>query len=177
MRLSIGGGAEVDLATTEDIERMTQEIVSRMPPLYPSKPYEQARWQRKTTSVDAPASGYAVLKLGRPQVGRQHNIRSVCIVGSDDHTVLTGTDCGFYIGDSSSLTGTSSVPNLGENFLPSSQGGGAVTVPANVQFGSKGCMAISPDEAYATVYGASSGQQLVAVMWYWDEPMVDEGYS
>jgi hypothetical protein len=174
VRFTLGAAGEVDLATVPDIENM---LDLRMPPRYPSHPYEAARWTPKSASVLAPASGYAVLKLGRPQAGRQFNIRSVCIMGSDDHTILTGTYCGFYIGDASSLTGTASVPNLGENFLPGSQGGAGVTVPANAQFGSKGAMCTYPNEIYATVYGATSGQQLVAVCWYWDEPQTDEGYS
>lgn len=113
----------------------------------------------------APASGPAVLDLGGPAQGRWWELTAIAVVGDDDHTAIADTNVALYV--TSRLSGTQ-LPPLSDLILPGTQGGTAVSVPANAQFSRRQVVALHPTHIVVLVYGASSGQQLRAAGRGWD---------
>jgi hypothetical protein len=169
--IKIAGGAEVDVATKSDVIAALQATTDNPTyPVHPNLTSTGAVWMKETKSSLGVVGVPLILKLTRPETGRQRRIMNVAVYGVDDHTVQTGTNVSLYIGDGSILTGATAP--LGDLYLPGAQGGSAVTVPANVQFSSGQCLVVWPSELYVQVIGVAA-TQYGAVAWYWDEPIVD----
>lgn len=109
----------------------------------------------------AAAGKPTLLNLGGPNRGRFWKITGLVVNGSDDRTVLAGTQVAFYIGNA----GMAATPDL---VLPGSQGGSPVTVPANAQWGNNQLCVQNPQQAFVLVYGAAAAQQLQAGIFGWD---------
>lgn len=120
----------------------------------------------RTSSGVAVANTPLVISCGGPAKGRFLEITAITVVGSDDHTVLTGTNVAFYVG-------VTSLANLKDLVLPGSQGGSAVTVPSNAQFGRRQIIAQSPERAYFIIYGLTAGQQITATVIGWDRDVLE----
>lgn len=123
-------------------------------------------WHRRSASEVAVTGVATQIKLGGPNVGRILEIVGLVVIGSDDHTVIAGTTVALYAGAS-----TSTMVSLGDLVLPGSQGGSAVTVPSNAQWGRYQFVLTATEKLYVVVNGASTGQNLLATVlsWDWDE--------
>lgn len=125
-----------------------------------------AAWLSRSATAVAAAGVTTVLDLGAAPAGRFWEITGVVVVGTDDHTVISGTTVAFYIGQPSQAP-------LSDLILPGSQAGSAVTVPANSQWGRRQLLALSRQHPYVLVTGAPAGQNLTAVLFGWDRDLTE----
>lgn len=117
-------------------------------------------------STIVPSSGPAQITMGGPRVGRFWEVTALVVVGTDDHTVLTGTEVAFYVGNADT-------PTVLDVVLPGSQGGAGVTVPANAQFGRRQIVVQATEKAFYLINGATPGQVLNAGLIGWDRDVLD----
>lgn len=113
-------------------------------------------------SAIAAAGVRTLIDVGGPAVGRFWEVVALTVIGSDDHTVLAGTNVAFYAGI------PAAAGNLADIVLPGTQGGAATTVPANAQFSRRQIVIPYPQHAYFLIYGASAGQSLSGNLRGWD---------
>lgn len=119
-------------------------------------------WLSRMSSTIAASDGTALVDFGVPTVGRYWECTSITIVGTDDHTVVSGAYVALYIGNPQ-------VPTLSGLLLPATQGGSAVGLPATAQFGRKQACCMAQDHVFCRVYGAPSGQSITGVLLGWDK--------
>lgn len=158
--VALGFDLEIVLGARLDrIERLLAQL---------ARPRPQRKLIQRMKSTGAVTGTPTVLAFDNPgpSPGRIWDVRAVAVVGNDDRTNIANTNVALYVGEPNAV-------GVGDVFLPGTQGGTAVTVPANVQFGEDQCCVIEPDRLYVVVYGVATGTQVTAVMFAWDKPADD----
>lgn len=141
--ITLEGGIEVDLATKEDFDQLQQQILlpEIMRPL--------------SGNVTVPTSGSTILVFPqRPSKAVDWDLRTLCVVGADDHTAVANVQCALYI--ASDVT----TIDLQQVFWP------LITVPSADRW--KDQLRIPGGEALFLVFsgsGLSSGQVYTANGW------------
>lgn len=93
MLIKLQAGAEVDLATGEELQNVSSNILGALDRSDPRPIY----LSRSNTIIGAGVSG--VIDLGRPPVGSIWQLRYITLFGNDDHTVVAGISAALYCGD------------------------------------------------------------------------------
>ncbi len=96
--VKIAAGAELDLATGDELKGATNSILSALPGDEPRPIY--------LTRVDTTVStgGVVQLDLGAPPVGSIWQIRFVTMFGNDESTVVGGITGALFCGDPANLS-------------------------------------------------------------------------
>lgn len=163
--LEIALDAQVSLEWGRRLDRLS-DAVERFARLANAAFQFHAIYLDASQGATATSGTPTVIKMGGPNQGRFWEVTALTVTGSDDRTVLAGTNVAFYVGNPSQA-------QLVDLILPGSQGGSAVTVPANAQFSRRQIIVQWPQQAYFIVYGASTGQVLTAGVQGWDNDVLD----
>jgi len=168
VKLALGGGVEVDLATRDEIRSdLDAELSARG---LPSRPSPVSFWVKRTGSAIATSSGLVVIPLGGPNTGRKWNVMALAVLGTDWFTPVTNTGVGFFITEESAILPGASPPS-GDVYLPGSAGGVETVLPANAQFSRNQCVVPDPYKAAVAVTGLATGQNVTAIIYCWDDPI------
>lgn len=151
MRLSLGGDAEIELASTDEIRAISDNAVSRI-----RAPHPKPRLKSNPASGVMPATGPLILDLGSPPAGSVWSIISVVVVGSDDRTAVPAGIAALYLGGEPSLN-----PSLMNLLEP-----GSTTIPVRWNYNPDMHFAHVGDSLYVLVYGAAAGLNIAAVSRY-----------
>jgi hypothetical protein len=97
MLMTIKAGAELDLASADELKSATDRILGAMPGVEPRPIY--------LTRSDAEIStgGFVRLELGSPPVGSIWQLRFITTFGNDDHTAVGGITVAVYCGNPANL--------------------------------------------------------------------------
>src|SRR5690242_7120308 len=96
--VKIAAGAELDLATGDELKNATSSILSALPgdeprPIYLSR-----------ADTDISLGGIVQIDLGAPPVGSIWQLRYITLFGNDDSTAIGGIVCALYCGDPANLS-------------------------------------------------------------------------
>jgi hypothetical protein len=107
--MSINLGAELDIATGQELAETSADLKSEMRKGWSAKPIYDSR----ASAAMSPGVAEWFMDLGSPDVGRIWNVLGVTIFGSDDSTAVGAAKVSLYFGDSDtpSITGLR-VPNM-----------------------------------------------------------------
>jgi hypothetical protein len=92
--IKLQAGAEVDLATGEELENVSSRLLGAIDRNTEPRPIYLSR---SNTLIGSGVAG--VVDLGRPPVGSIWQLRYITLFGNDDHTVVGGMTCALYCGD------------------------------------------------------------------------------
>lgn len=105
--IKIAAGAELDLATGDELKDATNSILGALPgddprPIYLSR-----------VDTDVSLGGVVSIDLGAPPVGSIWLLRYITVFGNDDTTVVAGITGALYCGDAANLSLSQlRIPNL-----------------------------------------------------------------
>ena len=119
-------------------------------------------FSNRSAAGTMPAAGPLILVLGHPGAGRTWNLLGWCVAGADDHSVVASATASLYVGDSfDSYAGVPPLSQLRDpaNVVPSFQ-----TYPKESQW------AGSSEDVFLVIYGAATGQAIVANLQLADYP-------
>lgn len=96
--IKLQAGAEIDLATGDELRDVGKSILSAMPgdeprPIYLSR-----------ADTDISNGGIVQIDLGAPPVGSIWQLRYITLFGNDDSTAIGGIVCALYCGDPANLS-------------------------------------------------------------------------
>lgn len=97
MLVTLKAGAEVNMATSDELEGVADRILGAMPKDDPRPIY----LSRSDTDI-ADGTNVPIIDLGGPPVGSIWQLRCITTFGNDDNTVIGGTTCALYCGDPTS---------------------------------------------------------------------------
>ena len=139
MEFTIRAGAEVDIATTGELNTMHDSLRDQMNGLKRALPryFTMMAGGSSATSATVPYS----LFLGTPPIGFMWDLETVVTCGTDDHTLVAG-NVALYAGPVS----------LGNLRLP------ALTIPIYQQVGERRIWVQGGQELWASVSGVTNGQ-------------------
>jgi hypothetical protein len=101
--MTLNLGAELDLATGNELAQTSMDLKQEMRKGWAAKPIYDSRAAANTS----PGVTEWFMDLGSPDVGRIWNILGVTVFGADDSTSVAGAKVSLYFGDSDtpSITG------------------------------------------------------------------------
>jgi len=159
VKVTIAAGAEVDLATPTEVER----IVSASLRQYFKVPNKQKR--RGSVLIPTPTAT-SIIDLGGPVAGRVWEIRNVVVSGVDPTTAYTGKAV-IVIGEAGVNVSGGAVDAL-------SVVGFIGTLPGNIQYSSDQAVVLNNEHLYVMVNGAVQATMAVAAAQVVDVPMWEE---
>lgn len=146
------GGLEAQIPTMEDLtgalHAHTQNLTSAI-----HKARSLPLFSDRSASAVAIAGTPTVLVLGNAPAGKKWSILAYTVLGGDDHT-SPGASAALYIGDAFNAYG--GLPPLSQAVVP------GIAVPLFENFNRGTIWASSSESVFVVIYGAASGQNLVA---------------
>ena len=142
MLLSVG--AEVDIATSDELKGAHDDLYKRIKGLAGPKP------ARNTIagSTTVTATGLQVIDLGHPPVGRMWFVGALTLLGSDDHTLVNGA-AALYIGDSSNVS-------LAQCEVP------GLAIPSYTYLGADGVWVYPSESVFVNLFAVAVGAAVIA---------------
>lgn len=97
--VKLGVGAEVDIATGDELRDSTASILGAVREDTEPRPIYMSR-----SNVDIGDGVNGIIDLGAPPVGSLWQLRLITLFGNDDHTVVAGMTAAMYLGNPASLS-------------------------------------------------------------------------
>jgi hypothetical protein len=94
MLIKLEAGAEVDLATGDELENVSSKLLGAIDSTNDARPIYTSR-----SAAVVGTGALAILDLGRPPTGSIWLLRYITLFGNDFFTVVSGMTCGMYVGD------------------------------------------------------------------------------
>lgn len=97
--IKLGVGAEVDIATGDELRESTGSILGAIQADNEPRPIYMSR-----SNVDIGDGVNGLIDLGAPPVGSLWQLRLITLFGNDDHTVVAGLTAALYCGNPTNLS-------------------------------------------------------------------------
>lgn len=90
VNVQLAAGVEIDLATRDDLDQLRQDLNGAIP-VVPRRIYAVA-------NIVGGLAGSLLIEVDHPATPVIWDLRSLVVLGSDDHTVLSGVTAAIYVG-------------------------------------------------------------------------------
>lgn len=160
MKVAIAAGAEIDLATPDEIKKMLHDHLKTISPMQP------IRRKPKGAVVIPTPTALSIIDLGSPPQGRYWEARHVTISGIDPTVAPSGSG---YV-----CIGAPELPQTGTTLDPFLVWSGSTSLPADVSYSRDQAVIVGSEHLFVVISGGTAAAQYAAHAMVFEYIMADK---